>query len=159
MQTKLRSLPEYEQKSSKNDCIWLLKEIKAIMNHFDGTKYIFVSLDTAKEEYYSYRQGPTQNLDHYYKTFKANVDVLEHYGANIGGDNAFLTEVEKSMITPIPTNQTSPSYLADLQLYQNTRNKLARNKTLAISFLKRADTQRFGALWIELQNQFSRVLI
>ena len=156
MQTKLKALPEYDAKAKEKDCVWLLKEIKGIMNHFDGSKYIYVSLDDATEEYYRYRQGHSQPLDSYYKTFKAHVEVLEHYGANVGGDTAFLKDVESSMTTSRPTNLTSPTYLTDMNVFTSTRAKLARNKATAISFLKRSDHNKYGSLWTDLQNQYSR---
>ena len=120
MQTKLKALPEYDTKAKEKDCVWLLKEIKGIMNHFDGSKYIYVSLDDATEEYYRYRQGNSQPLDSYYKTFKAHVEVLEHYRANVGGDTAFLKDVESSMTISRPTNLTSPTYITDMNIFIST---------------------------------------
>ena len=156
MKTKLKAVDLYDNKSKEKDCIWLLKEIKGIMNHFDGSKYIYVSLDDATEEYYRYRQGTTQTLDSYYKTFKAHVEVLEHYGANVGGDKAFLIDVEKTMTLAKPTDLSKPSYMTDMRLWEKTRAHLAMNKATAISFLKRADPARYASLWTDLQNQYSR---
>ena len=36
------------------------------------------------------------------------------------------------------------------------RLKIARDRTLALAFLKQADRRRFGTLWADLENQFSR---
>jgi hypothetical protein len=36
------------------------------------------------------------------------------------------------------------------------RLKIARDRTLALAFLKRANRCRFGTLWADLENQFSR---
>jgi len=36
------------------------------------------------------------------------------------------------------------------------RLKIARDRTLALAFLKRADRCHFGTLWADLENQFSR---
>ena len=38
MKDKLQSLPEFENKNDRCDCVWLLKEIKAITLRFEGTR-------------------------------------------------------------------------------------------------------------------------
>ena len=90
MKNKLQSLNEYDIKSDKCDCVWLLKEIKAITLRFEGTRYIFLSLDDARTAYYSYVQPKTQSLADYLRHFQSLVDVLEHYNASVGEDKAFL---------------------------------------------------------------------
>ena len=41
MKNKLQSLREYESKSDSNDCVWILREIKAVTLRFEGTRYVF----------------------------------------------------------------------------------------------------------------------
>ena len=48
MKNKLQSLANYDIKSDACDCVWILKEIKAITLRFEGTRYIFLSLDDAR---------------------------------------------------------------------------------------------------------------
>ena len=41
MKNKLQSLSKFEKMNDKYDCVWLLKEIKAIKLRFEGTRYMF----------------------------------------------------------------------------------------------------------------------
>lgn len=123
------------------------------MNHFNGSRYLYVSLNDATEEYYRYCQSRiSQTLDSYYKTFKAHAEVLEHYGTNVGGDKAFLLDVEKSMTEVKPSNLSSPTYLIDLALFNAAHTSIAHKKATAITFLKHSDPVLYGYLWTDLQH-------
>jgi hypothetical protein len=63
--------------------------------------------------------------------------VLEHYGGAIGEDPGLLD------LTDASSNATQ-------------RVKTARDHTPALAFLKGADRCRFGNLWHDLENQFTR---
>jgi hypothetical protein len=78
MQSKLESLDEYKAWSTDCDCVWLLKEIQGITYRFEGTRNIFISLDDAWCDYYSYHQGAQQSLHEYLKEYQSLVQVLEH---------------------------------------------------------------------------------
>ena len=43
MRAKLKSHPQYIESTDKNDCFWLLKQIKAVTLQFDKTKYAYLS--------------------------------------------------------------------------------------------------------------------
>ena len=168
MQTKLKAHGSFTIKRSATDCAWLLKEIKGVTNAFETTKLIFVSLDKALQSYYTTYQTKNQNLDTFYKDFKAQVEVLEHYGANLGADDAYIKEVERTTTTLVkPTDVSSASSLlfdatakqkfdTDMISYNSKVRKISRNRAIAISFIRRADRGRYGALWLDLQNQYSR---
>jgi hypothetical protein len=47
MQSKLKYLDDFDEKSTKCDCVWLLKEIQGITHRFEGTRNVFISLDDA----------------------------------------------------------------------------------------------------------------
>jgi hypothetical protein len=70
MQSKLESLENYEEKSGKCDCIWLIQEIQGIIHRFEGTRNVFISLDDAWSDYYAFRQGQHQTLHKYLKDFQ-----------------------------------------------------------------------------------------
>jgi hypothetical protein len=72
----------------------------------------------------------------YLEEFQALVDTYEHYGGTIG---AFPT-----LVNTIKADS------------DEQRHKISRDKALAMSFLKRADRRRYGTLWVDLENQFSR---
>ena len=78
------------------------------------------------------------------------MEVLEHYGAALGTKEAFKNAVRSSVTAQGAKRSWSPEEVAK-------RIKVAaKNKTVAIGFLRRADRNRYGALWSELENGFSR---
>jgi hypothetical protein len=66
MQTKLMSSAKFEGMKKKSDCGWLLKEIKGVMNHFETSRLIHISLDIALQNYYTYYQSGSQSLHNFY---------------------------------------------------------------------------------------------
>jgi hypothetical protein len=151
MQSKLESLEDYEARSDTCDCIWLIQEIQGITHRFEGTRNVFISLDDAWTAYYGFRQGQHQVLHDYLKDFQTKVQVLEHYGAVFGADGPH----QESVMAQV--KEASATVLTDVE-YVKLAMGVARKKSIAISFLKRADKRRYGGLWIELENQFTRGL-
>ena len=155
MKNKLQSLPEFANKNDTCDCVWILEEIKAITLRFEGTRYIFLSLDDARTAYYSYVQPKTQSLPDYLRHFQSLVDVLEHYNASVGEDQAFLDKAG-ILIDESEPDGTEGNYLELKLLYNLKKAAAARNRSLALSFMKRADKTRYGTLWTDLENQYTR---
>jgi hypothetical protein len=149
MQSKLESLDDFKARSTDCDCIWLLQEIQGITHRFEGTRNVYISLDDAWELFYSYRQGPHQSLHEYLKEYQSLVQVLEHYGATIGADGPYLDATKEKL-----KRELSP-VVPDAELLKRVLGA-AKLKTIAMAFLKRADRRRYGALWSELENNFSR---
>jgi Reverse transcriptase (RNA-dependent DNA polymerase)/Zinc knuckle len=141
MKTKLQTHDDFPAKDLLADCAWLLKEIKAITFQFEGQRYLFLSLDDAHCDLCAYRQGPLESISIYHNTFKNMVDVLEHYGGNFGTDDGLIQAASLHPLAPFGT----------LAL-----KKFTRNRSIALAFLKRADPVRFGLLWIELENNYTR---
>jgi hypothetical protein len=102
MQSKLRSLNNYESKSNGCDCIWLLKEIRGITHRFEGTRNIFISLGDAWSNYYGYKQSNDQTLHEYLKDFQSLVQVLEHYGAVMGTVGPYIDLVKEAVKASAP---------------------------------------------------------
>jgi hypothetical protein len=148
MQSKLESLDEYEARSTDCDCVWLLKEIQGIMHRFEGTPNVFISLDDAWCNYCSYHQGAQQSLHEYLKEYQLLVQVLEHYGAAIGGEGPYFESVKDRLRT------TLLSTVAPQELHKRAVDA-AKLQTIAIGFMKRADKRRYGGLWSELENNFT----
>jgi len=127
MKAKLTSLDDFETKSHDSDCIWILKEIKGITYGFEGQQYIFLSLDDARTNYYAHTQGPDDTIAIYLEHFTSLLEFLEHYGGAIGEDPGLLDSTDASSDT-------------------TQRVKTARDRTLALAFLKRSDHCCFGNL-------------
>jgi len=138
---KITSLDDFEAKRHESDCVWILKEIKGITYRFEGQRYIYLSLDNARTSYYTYTQGAEDSISSYLEHFRSLVEVLEHYGDAIGEDPGLLDA------TAAVSSDTDDA---------TKRLKIARDCTLALAFLKRADCRRFGTLRADLENEFSR---
>ena len=137
MRAKVKSSTEYTAKSAICDCEWLLKTIRGVTLKFDGQRKIHRSISDAHGAYHSYRPAPDVTLAVYLEEFSALVDTIEHYGGCIGHDTA-LTDFEPSASTA------------------EEKQKGARDKLLAMDFLKKAPRGRFGGLLTDLDNLFSR---
>jgi len=137
MQAKLKSLSDFEVKDGENDCVWLLTAIWTIIVRFKEKSYVQLALTDAWIMYYTYRQGPDMTVATYIEEFCTLVDVLEHHGGSISIDAGCLKAEDAS--------------LSDTQ-----KVKSLHDKALAIQFLRQATRRRFGALWEDLANQFSR---
>jgi len=138
MKAKLKSLDEFEEKDRDCDCVWILTAIKGITYHFEGQRFAYLSLDDACTNYYTFKQGQDESLADYLENFWLLVEVLEHYGGQIGEHPKFL---------PIDIKATTTN--------QAMLRCLSHDYTLALSFLKCADRHRYGGLWASLENQFS----
>jgi hypothetical protein len=150
MQSKLESLDEFTERSTDCDCVWLLQEIQGITHRFEGNRHVFISMDDAWEAYYGFHQG-SLTLHEYLKEFQSIVQVLEHYGAAIGADGPYIKAIKEKL------KATLPSSISEPELHKRA---LAASKlqSLAMGFLKRADRRRYGALWSELENNYTRGL-
>jgi hypothetical protein len=149
MQSKLESLDEYSERSTDCDCIWLLQEIQGITHQFEGTRHVYISLDDAWENLYTYRQGAHQSLHEYLKEWQSLVQVLEHYGASIGADRPCLASVKARLLLTLSSTISAD----ELQKRVLAASKL---QSIAMAFLKRADRKRYGGIWSELENSFTR---
>jgi hypothetical protein len=148
MQSKVESLNGFIDKSYACDCVWLLAEIRGITHKFEGTRNVFISLDDAWTSYYGYSQGHLQTVHDYLKEFQGLVQVLDHYGAAIGADGPYQEEVMEKV------KESNPN-LSDAE-YTVKAIEAAKRKQIAIAFLKRAETKRYGGLWSELENLYTR---
>jgi hypothetical protein len=149
MQSKLEPLDDYKSKSNGCDCIWILKEIRGITHRFEGTPNIFISLGDAWSNYYGYKQSNDQTLHEYLKDFQSLVQVLEHYGAVMGTVGPYIDSVKEAVKALAPAGISATDLLTRAVA-------AAKQKSIAIAFLKRADRRRYGGLWSELGNNYSR---
>ena len=108
------------------------------------SRNIFVAIDVAKENVYAYRQKSHQSLADYYKKFCSMIDVLEHYGGRFGDDQALTAKVMDELMIDSETEKKK---------FEADSITMARQRALAIAFIRRADQDRFGNLLTDLLNQ------
>jgi hypothetical protein len=76
------------------------------------------------------------------------VQVLEHYGAALGAEGPYQDALKAKIMADKPG-------LSSTQ-YQALTKLAAKQKAVAIGFLKRADRRQYGCLWSDLENNFTR---
>jgi hypothetical protein len=90
MKAKLMSMDKYEVKSRACECVWLLRQIKAIMNKFEGQRDIFLAMGAAHSTLECCKQQPNEINAVFFDQFKSLVDAFERYGGTIGGDKGLF---------------------------------------------------------------------
>jgi hypothetical protein len=95
---------------------------------------MFLSLLDARIAYYNCRQTAHQSNAQYLALFTANIQVLEYYKATISESHLLIDD---------------DCGLLDV----DTCQRIARDRTIAMAFLKGADPRRYCSLWSDLANQ------
>jgi hypothetical protein len=152
MQAKVKSHDGYDAMYETSDSLALINVIKGIAYKFESQKNMYLALDDAKHAFYTSYQGADETNASYMSKFKNTIEVIQHYGGNIGDDKALMKEELKTII-----GSKDPDFLenaADEDVL--SAETIARQKAHAIAFLKRADKARYGLLVMELENQFTR---
>jgi len=108
-----------------------------VMLRFDGQRKIHRSISDAHNAYHAYCPAQGASMVTFLEEFTALVDTIEHYDGCIGHDTA-LIDYEMTVTT------------------LEAKKKGARDKLLAMDFLKKAPKARYGLLLTELDNLFSR---
>jgi hypothetical protein len=137
MRTKIRALTDFSVENRANNCVWLLGEIKGVTHQFDTKRNIFLSLLDARIAYFTCKQLQQQTDAEYLEIFRANVEVLEYYKADISESHLLI--------------DNSDNKLTDVE-----RKKIARGCTIAMAFLRGSDPRRYASLWSDLANQKTR---
>ena len=105
------SVDDYDTKSRACKCVWLLRQIKAVMYKFEGQRDIFLAMGEAQSTLDRCKQQPHETNAVYFDQFKSLVDAFEHYGGTIGGDkglmDALIDPNDPTHPGPIPTGNNA----------------------------------------------------
>jgi hypothetical protein len=147
MKAKIKTSDKYEEERNASNVSWLLKEIRGVTFGFENQRTLALSLQRARQDFYSFKQGSEMSMPMFYQTYKNKVAVLEHnsVGNTFGQDTLLRQEIRDA----IPSTPTSTESSDDLVA------KLARGQALAQSFLCATDKHCYGPLRVELENQFA----
>ena len=152
MKTKIKALANFETMSDHSNSLTLLKEIKGISYRFESRDNIYMSMDDAKALFYTNKQAHDESNADYLTKFKDMCEVIEHYGGSLCDDEAMIVEELANLIAQDPSKLKKE----DKEDYRADAHALAKNKALAMTFLKRSDKGRFGQIPTDLKNQYSR---
>jgi hypothetical protein len=139
MKAKIKSLMGYKEMAEKNDCFWLLKQIKAVTLQFDEKRNKFISLLDARTSFLNCKQKEGQSADDYLEALRGWADTIEYHGGNVAENYTLIPEVDDDGVT----------------YSENDRKEIARDRTLAITLIRGADRTRYGTLLAELSNQYA----
>ena len=166
MKSKIRGTEGYTKMDKDLDVITLLKVIKGVSMHFDNQTYIPKSLDDAKKLFYSMKQGEHESHPAFHKRFCNHVEVIEHYGGELGAD-PILLKLERDFLArkgqwppafPLKVKEgTTPRQVAEKEQADYelvVLKRFARDRYLAIAYLTRCDPVRVGDYVNELHNDY-----
>ena len=126
----------------------LLDAIKTIIYKFEDQKYLPLSLNHAKRNFYAFRQGNVPNTN-YLDRFMNLVNMAESYDAKLY-DQAMFKIAQDSTVY-------STTAEADLQ---DDKIKMIETKAqeiyLACAFVLNSDLRRYGRLIEELENDYTK---
>jgi hypothetical protein len=122
-----------------NDCVWMLKQIRSVTLQFHDNKDSFMSLLDGQFGFLSYKQKPSKSADEYAENLIGWSDTIETHGGTVA--------VNFKLIDATASDGTPRS--------DETRQKLARERTIATCLIRNADPSRYGTLIMELANQYA----
>jgi predicted RNA-binding protein associated with RNAse of E/G family len=146
MRVKLESRPNHTTIESACDSIGLLKNIRTVMFQFQSQRYSVLALHEAKRRFYLLTQDKHSTCQHYYETFKNNVEVIEYCGGVICKDTGLVDG--KLVRTGLTRAAATPEQLLDAE-------DAARERVLACAFLFGSDKNRYGKLLEDLENAYT----
>lgn len=139
MKSKLKSHDEYKVKYGLNDCLWILKEIKAVTLQFDAKRNAFISAMDTRANFLNCRQRAWQSADLYLEELKGWADNLEYHGGTVAESHTLVDEYDED----------------GLKLNTEERKAIARDRTLGVALIRGADPTRYGTLIVDLANQYA----
>ena len=140
MKAKVKASKVYQEKTEANDCYWLLKQIKAATLQFDEKHNCFILLMDAKMSFYTCKQKRSQTCDSYREELKGWVGTIKYHGGSIG---------ESFELVPAADAEGNSLKVAE-------RTTIARDRTLAIAYIREAATSRYGSSIKELAIRYAR---
>ena len=134
MKDRLKTLPDYKVEIKKNDCAWLLKNIRAITQQFYAKRNGYISIMGAQRSFLNCRQGADQEPAAYLATLRTWAATITQYGGSIAANPRLITEAG---------------------LTDEERLAKACEKTLAIALITGASPTRYGTLITQLANEYA----
>jgi hypothetical protein len=121
--------------AKKYNIIWLVKNLRTMIPSFDPNRDIFASLHEARLALLTCRQYASQSNEDYFECYIGCVEVLDHFHSTVG-EHYSLIESKDENGNLLTTEQ---------------RKIIARDRSLAVGFLRGADEKRYRCLleWLK----------
>ena len=139
MKARVKTSDSYTDKVTKNDCFWLLRQIRLITLQFDESKSAILSLLDTQQGFLSCRQLPGQFANNYADCLIGWAETIETHGVTVAANYMLIPEIGDDGLPP------------DVQ----RRQALAREQTLAMALIWSADGSKYGTLITDLGNQYA----
>ena len=140
-------MKEFQNLSSQNDGLGLLRAIKTTTYQFESRQYPPHALHTAKRRFFLCSQGKATTVASHYETFRNMVEIINQSGGSLGSDEAtkkIIAKEEKLQWDSLTHEQATSIESA------------ANERYLATAFLLSSDRIWFAGLITSLQNDYSK---
>jgi hypothetical protein len=133
--------------NAKTNVMGLLRLIQTSMTQHQTLRYPDSTLLDAMDKFYQFKQGPNMSNHDYFEKFKDHKNVVERLGETIGAQESCIQEIldETALIPDFPTGKERA--LAERQ---------AKERFLALIFLKNCCPKRYGGLLQDIENEYMR---
>ena len=139
MKARVKTHEGYAENTTKNDCFWLLRQIKSVTLQFDESKDRFLSMLDAQQSFLTCKQQIGQSVDEYAECLIGWAETIETHGGKVAANHELIPATDRAG----STRSTE------------TRKHLARERTLAMAMIRSADASRYGTLITDLANQYA----
>lgn len=140
MKNKLKGLQGFDQTEQDGGIASLLKSIRDLSNKIEENVSPYETMDDLHKQFFLYRQMPGEDNSTHLARFKELVDMLKHNGSTILHDKALVDHEMR---------QAGSTKEDERAIYV----KIARDKHLAVCFLRRANQGVYAPLLRELCDQ------
>ena len=132
LQEEVHGDPDYMEKSSVFDSVWLLQSLQKITAGVNKTTNKYHSAFKATKKFYSTHQNNTEGIDEFYNRFENAKDLVSLFNAGVV-DLGPLLAAEKTQDSTATKESTM-------------------QKFLAVALVMNANKTRYESLWNKLEN-------
>ena len=142
---RMEAHQDWHQVNADSDVMGLLKLIRQSMHGKATTKQATHSYAEAESDFIRFKQTERMTNSDYLEKFKGLIAVYEHCGGEPG-------------ITKARTKAFLDTSETDTDKAERDARTKARDEYIAVTFLLKSDTKRYGQLLRDLQNDYTRGL-
>ena len=160
MRNKIKATSGHLEASQKKDLVWLRSVLDDIVSGYEeGVAPAKLALDDALEQIFKMRQKKDETNEAFVKTMLRAIKAYERRGGPFLWTPAKEKELKAAMVEAKSDFVAASSAGAAMTREQEDdarriKRKTVKERSIAMSILKRTDKDRFGDLLKELSNDF-----